>query len=66
MDKHRFWRLIEAARAQAPRSYDAEAVAREATLLLAARPVEEIVAADQVMRGRWIPPGTSPSTTPTK
>ncbi len=28
MDKHRFWRLIEAARARATRSYDAEAVAR--------------------------------------
>lgn len=50
MDKHQFWQLIEAAREQEPDLGDgehAEAVARRAGELLAVRPVEEIVAAQQ-------------------
>ncbi|MFD8019025.1 DUF4240 domain-containing protein [Streptomyces lavendulae] len=49
MNKQQFWQLIEAARNQASNPNDGEAVAREATSLLASRPVEEIVAAEQVL-----------------
>ncbi|MGE7387019.1 DUF4240 domain-containing protein [Streptomyces sp. NPDC004126] len=64
MDKQQFWQLIEAARNQASDPADGdpadgeavdgdpaegEAVAREATALLASRPVEEIVAAEQAL-----------------
>ncbi|RST09060.1 DUF4240 domain-containing protein [Streptomyces sp. WAC07149] len=49
MDKQQFWQLIETARRQASDPADGEAVAREAALLLADRPVEEIVAAEQVL-----------------
>ena len=49
MNKQQFWQLIEAARNQASNPNDGEAVAREATWLLASRPVEEIVAAEQVL-----------------
>ncbi|MFD5414401.1 DUF4240 domain-containing protein [Streptomyces nojiriensis] len=48
-NKQQFWQLIEAARNQASNPNDGEAVAREATSLLASRPVEEIVAAEQVL-----------------
>ncbi|MFD5771945.1 DUF4240 domain-containing protein [Streptomyces fungicidicus] len=49
MDKEQFWELIAAARDQTIAPHESEAVAREATSLLAARPVEEIVAAEQVL-----------------
>ncbi|MCS7481960.1 DUF4240 domain-containing protein [Umezawaea endophytica] len=48
MDIDRFWALIEAARARAADPSDAEAVAAEASALLATYPPEEIVAAYQV------------------
>jgi uncharacterized protein DUF4240 len=49
MNKQQFWQLVEAARNQASNPNDGEAVAREATSLLASQPVEEIVAAEQVL-----------------
>ncbi|MFD3487553.1 DUF4240 domain-containing protein [Streptomyces sp. NPDC058665] len=49
MNKQQFWRLIEAAREQVPDPEDGEAVADRASELLAARPVEEIVAAQQTL-----------------
>jgi hypothetical protein len=52
MDKQRFWQLIEAAREQAADPDDADAVVHRAVSLPAARPAEEIVAAQQVL---WDP-----------
>ncbi|MFF4661326.1 DUF4240 domain-containing protein [Streptomyces sp. NPDC001381] len=49
MNKQQFWQLIAAARDQALDPDESEAVAREATSLLASRPAEEIVAAQQVL-----------------
>ncbi|MEU2619417.1 DUF4240 domain-containing protein [Streptomyces sp. NPDC007157] len=49
MTKQQFWELIAAARNQANDPHESETVARAATSLLAARPVEEIVAAQQVL-----------------
>ncbi|MGA6227948.1 DUF4240 domain-containing protein [Streptomyces umbrinus] len=49
MNTQQFWRLIEAARSQAPDPDDVEEVARRATSLLATHPPEEIVAAQQVL-----------------
>jgi Protein of unknown function (DUF4240) len=49
MDRQQFWQLIEAAREQVPDPDDAEAVARRASSLLAARPAQEIVAAQQAL-----------------
>jgi hypothetical protein len=49
MNRQQFWELIAAARSQALSPDDGEAVAREATALLAARPAAEIVAAQQVL-----------------
>ncbi|MEW1698931.1 DUF4240 domain-containing protein [Streptomyces sp. NPDC093249] len=49
MDEQKFWELIEVARGRVADPYDSEAVAREATSLLADRPVEEIVAAERVL-----------------
>ncbi|MDX3524851.1 MULTISPECIES: DUF4240 domain-containing protein [Streptomyces] len=49
MNKQQFWELIAAARDRAIAPHESEAVAREATSLLADRPVEEIVAAEQVL-----------------
>ncbi|MFI5876818.1 DUF4240 domain-containing protein [Streptomyces sp. NPDC051445] len=49
MNKQQFWELIAAARHQAPDPDESEMVAREATSLLASRPAEEIVAAQQVL-----------------
>ncbi|MEW2621349.1 DUF4240 domain-containing protein [Streptomyces sp. NPDC048106] len=49
MDKQQFWQLIETARNQASNPDDGEAVAHEATSLLASRPIEEIIAAEQVL-----------------
>ncbi|WP_405853696.1 DUF4240 domain-containing protein [Streptomyces sp. NBC_00090] len=60
MDKQQFWQLIEAARNQASNPNDGEAVAREATSLLASRPVEEIVAAEQVLRDLMVDSYTNP------
>ncbi|WNV84654.1 DUF4240 domain-containing protein [Umezawaea sp. Da 62-37] len=48
MDIDTFWALIAAARARATDPTDAEAVAAAASALLAARPPDEIVAAQQV------------------
>ncbi|MGW1106233.1 DUF4240 domain-containing protein [Streptomyces sp. NPDC002540] len=48
MDTTDFWNLIDAARARVTDPADAEAVAERACELLAARPVEEIVAAQQL------------------
>ncbi|MFF4354295.1 DUF4240 domain-containing protein [Streptomyces sp. NPDC001530] len=48
MDTGEFWRLVEDARKQAADPTDGEAVAARATEVLAARPVEEILAAQQV------------------
>ncbi|MFE7409160.1 DUF4240 domain-containing protein [Streptomyces laurentii] len=60
MNKQQFWQLIEAARNQASNPNDGEAVAREVTLLLASRPVEEIVAAEQVLRDLMVDSYTNP------
>ncbi|MFE3072963.1 DUF4240 domain-containing protein [Streptomyces sp. NPDC059247] len=49
MDKEQFWELVEAARGRVADPHDSEAVAREATSLLADRPGEEIVGAEQVL-----------------
>ncbi|MCX5265899.1 DUF4240 domain-containing protein [Streptomyces sp. NBC_00199] len=49
MNKQQFWQLIAAARNQALDPDESETVAREATSLLAVRPAEEIVAAQQVL-----------------
>ncbi len=49
MDKKEFWQLITAAREQAPDPDDGGAVADEASALLAARPVERILAAQQAL-----------------
>ncbi|MEW2287458.1 DUF4240 domain-containing protein [Streptomyces sp. NPDC047841] len=49
MNEQRFWQLIAAARAQARDPDDAGEVAGRATALLATRPAEEIVAAQQVL-----------------
>ncbi|MEV4611414.1 DUF4240 domain-containing protein [Kitasatospora sp. NPDC049258] len=48
MDRDEFWQLIEQARGSVSDHDDGEAVAARATALLAARPREEIVAAQQV------------------
>ncbi|MEV5172429.1 DUF4240 domain-containing protein [Streptomyces flaveolus] len=48
MNKQQFWELISAARDQVIDPRESETVAHEATLLLAARPAEEIIAAQQV------------------
>ncbi|WP_431681456.1 DUF4240 domain-containing protein [Kitasatospora sp. KL5] len=47
MDKQQFWDLIEEARRPAPE--DAEAVVERATALLAARPRQDIIAAQQIL-----------------
>ncbi|MFE4634865.1 DUF4240 domain-containing protein [Streptomyces sp. NPDC056773] len=60
MDKQQFWQLIEAARNQGSDPDDGEAVAREATSLLASRPVEEIVAAEQVLWALMVDSYTKP------
>ncbi|WP_328351679.1 DUF4240 domain-containing protein [Streptomyces sp. NBC_00445] len=49
MNKQQFWELIAAARDQVINPHESESVAREATSLLAARPAEEIVAAQQML-----------------
>jgi hypothetical protein len=49
MDKHQFWQLIKAARGRARHPDDTEDTARQATALLAIRPAEEIVAAQQAL-----------------
>ncbi|MFF5340319.1 DUF4240 domain-containing protein [Streptomyces althioticus] len=49
MNRQQFWRVVEAARDQAPDPDDAGDVVRRATAQLATRPAEEIVAAQQVL-----------------
>jgi Protein of unknown function (DUF4240) len=51
MDTQHFWALIEYARAQVADLADGDAVAAQATTLLAALPREEIVAAEGVLSG---------------
>ena len=60
MNKEQFWELIAAARDRAINPHDGEAVAREATSLLADRPVEEIVAAEQVLWDLMVESYTNP------
>ncbi|MFI7297454.1 DUF4240 domain-containing protein [Streptomyces sp. NPDC050121] len=60
MNKQRFWELIAAARDHVIAPYESEAVAREATSLLADRPVEEIVAAEQVLWDLMVESYTNP------
>ncbi|MFB7184839.1 DUF4240 domain-containing protein [Streptomyces sp. NPDC056230] len=49
MDTTDFWNLIDAARTRVTGPADAEAVVERACELLAARPVEEIIAAQQLL-----------------
>ncbi|MFE2728464.1 DUF4240 domain-containing protein [Kitasatospora sp. NPDC059327] len=49
MDTQQFWKLIEEARSQVPAPDNGDAVAEQATALLALRPVQEIVAAQQIL-----------------
>lgn len=49
MDTPRFWEMIETARSQASDPADGQEVADQASTLLAARPHEEIVAAQQIL-----------------
>ncbi|WP_456302028.1 DUF4240 domain-containing protein [Streptomyces goshikiensis] len=60
MKKEQFWELIAEARDRAITAHDSEAIAREATSLLAARPVEEIAAAEQVLWGLMVESYTNP------
>lgn len=60
VNKEQFWELIVAARDQVITPHESEAVAREATSLLADRPVEDIVAAEQVLWGLMVESYTSP------
>ncbi|MFF0598593.1 DUF4240 domain-containing protein [Streptomyces antibioticus] len=60
MNKDQFWQLIEAARDQASNPNNDEAVARETTSLLASRPVEEIVAAEEVLWDLMVDSYTNP------
>lgn len=60
MNKQKFWQLIDAARNQASHPNDCEAIAHKATSLLASRPVEEILAAEQVLWGLLVDSYTSP------
>jgi hypothetical protein len=49
MDKQQFWILVEEARAHVPDGGDAAAIAGRASALLAVRPAQEIVSAQQVL-----------------
>jgi hypothetical protein len=49
VDTQRFWKMIEAARDQVSDPADGQAVAGQASALLAARPREEIVTVQQVL-----------------
>ncbi|MFJ2194117.1 DUF4240 domain-containing protein [Kitasatospora sp. NPDC087861] len=49
MDTQQFWKLIEEARSQVPAPDNGEAVAHRAAALLALRPAQEIVAAQQIL-----------------
>ncbi|MEV6251267.1 DUF4240 domain-containing protein [Streptomyces sp. NPDC051742] len=60
MNKQQFWQLLEAAHNQASDPNDGEAVAREAASLLASRPVEEILAAEQVLWDLMVDSYTNP------
>ncbi|WP_405796887.1 DUF4240 domain-containing protein [Streptomyces sp. NBC_01506] len=60
MNKQQFWQLIDAARDQVSDSGDGEAVARRASEILAGRPAEEIVAAQQSLWDLMADSYTSP------
>ncbi|MFF3215878.1 DUF4240 domain-containing protein [Streptomyces sp. NPDC002886] len=60
MNKEHFWELIAEARDRAITPHDSDAVAREATSLLAARPVEEIITAEQALWDLMIESYTNP------
>ncbi|MCP9988995.1 DUF4240 domain-containing protein [Streptomyces sudanensis] len=60
MDREQFWRLVEAARGQAPDPDDAEDIARRASARLAAYPAGEIVAAQQALWDLMADSYTSP------
>ncbi|WP_328958924.1 DUF4240 domain-containing protein [Kitasatospora purpeofusca] len=49
MDTQQFWTLIEEARSQVPTPDNGDAVVERATTLLALRPAQEIVAAQQIL-----------------
>ncbi|MFJ7281035.1 DUF4240 domain-containing protein [Kitasatospora sp. NPDC098663] len=49
MNIHQFWKLIDEARSQVPTPDNGAAVARRAVALLALRPAEEIIAAQQIL-----------------
>lgn len=49
MDTQQFWTLIEQARRQAPHPADADAIAQEATAVLATRPLQEIIGTCQAV-----------------
>ncbi|MFE0732964.1 DUF4240 domain-containing protein [Streptomyces antibioticus] len=51
MDTKQFWKLIEEARSQVPAPDNGDAVAERAATLLALRPAQEIVAAQQALWG---------------
>lgn len=60
MNKDQFWELIATARDQVCDPHESEAVALKTTSLLADRPVEEIVAAEQVLCDLMVESYTSP------
>ncbi|MEW2077272.1 DUF4240 domain-containing protein [Streptomyces sp. NPDC013433] len=60
MNKEQFWELIAAALDRVIAPHDGEAVAREATSLLADQPVEDIVAAEQVLWDLMVESYTNP------
>lgn len=49
MDTQQFWALVEDARGQVPDRADGAAVVSRASILLAAHPREEIIAAQQAL-----------------
>ncbi|KJY36516.1 DUF4240 domain-containing protein, partial [Streptomyces sp. NRRL S-495] len=49
MDAQQFWKLIEEASSQVPARDNGDAVVERATALLALRPAQEIVAAQQIL-----------------
>ncbi|MEU9858038.1 DUF4240 domain-containing protein [Streptomyces sp. NPDC047974] len=60
MNKEQFWEVIAQARDRAITPHDSEAIAREATSLLAARPVEEIITAEEVLWDLMVESYTNP------
>ncbi|MFC7267263.1 DUF4240 domain-containing protein [Streptomyces lutosisoli] len=60
MNKQQFWELIATARDRVLDPHESESVAREAASLLANRPAEEIVAAEQVLWDLMVKSYTNP------